>query len=347
MPPTNVSSTSSTTEPAADLAELRDRPVFICGHPKSGTSLVRALLDSHPQLVVYPEESLFFRRYLPRSTGMDLESRLDLADRTLIHIFRWNKDKPVPDQQDFPGRDYSALPFEAVRGALRRLASAQDRHPGDMLSAAVLAYGEVSGEAGPGARAWVEKSPYNEYYAAQIFAWWPEARCVHIVRDPRDNFASYRRKHPEWAPEFFASNWSRSTQAGYENQRRFGPERYLILSYEDLVQSPEETLQRLAGYVGIDWDAALSTPTRAGVQWQGNSMFAERFKQVSDAPVGRWKGQLTPLEAGVIELMASRALRSAGYEAEALAEGNTVRLRARLRALAWPVRRRLLRKKTA
>lgn len=345
MPPTNASLTSSTTEPAASQAQLRDRPVFICGHPKSGTSLVRALLDSHPQLVVYPEESLFFRRYLPQSTGLDLESRLDLADRTLIHIFRWNKHEPVPDQQDFPGRDYSATPFEAVREALRRLVCAQDRHPGDMLSAAVLAYGEVNRAAGSGARCWVEKSPYNEYYASQIFEWWPEARCVHIVRDPRDNFASYRRKHPEWAPEFFASNWSRSTRAGFENQRRFGTERYLLLNYEDLAQSPEVTLQSLADYMGIDWDAALSSPTRAGAQWQGNSMFAERFKQVSDAPVGRWKGRLAPLEAGVIELMSSQALRSAGYRPAALTDSIAIRLQARLRVLAWPVRRRLFHKK--
>jgi len=42
------------------LKILRDHPVFLGGHPKSGTSLLRALLDSHPQLVVYPEESGFF-----------------------------------------------------------------------------------------------------------------------------------------------------------------------------------------------------------------------------------------------------------------------------------------------
>lgn len=37
---------------------FKDRPIFICGHPKSGTSLLRNLLDNHPQLAVYPEESL-------------------------------------------------------------------------------------------------------------------------------------------------------------------------------------------------------------------------------------------------------------------------------------------------
>jgi len=320
--------------------------VFICGHPKSGTSLVRALFDSHPQLIVYPEESLFFRRYLPQSSGLDLESRLELADRTLIHIFRWNSRAPVADQEDFPGRDYSAIPFEAVRQELRRQIAAADRHPGDMLSAAILAYGEAGGAAGGQALRWVEKSPYNEYYADQIFAWWPQARCVHILRDPRDNFASYRRKHPDWAPEFFALNWSRSTRAGFENQKRFGAERYRILNFEDLARTPEAALHSLIEFLGIDWDASLAAPTRAGAQWQGNSMFAERFKQISAAPVGRWTNQLTALDAAVIELMTGQTLTVGGYAPEALSGDAALRLRARLRALAWLFRRRISRRKT-
>ena len=51
------------------MAVLRDSPIFICGHPKSGTSLLRSILDSHPEIIVYPEETGFFRRYLPNSDG--------------------------------------------------------------------------------------------------------------------------------------------------------------------------------------------------------------------------------------------------------------------------------------
>ena len=50
------------------MSELRDSPVFIAGHPKSGTSLLRSVLDSHPELVAYPEETSFFRRYLPKTS---------------------------------------------------------------------------------------------------------------------------------------------------------------------------------------------------------------------------------------------------------------------------------------
>ncbi|MEW5870894.1 MAG: sulfotransferase [Chloroflexota bacterium] len=326
---------------------LRDQPIFICGHPKSGTSLVRAILDSHPQLIVYPEETGFFRRYLPEASKCSpseqtLPSLLALADERLIHIFKWNQETPDPSQEGFPDRDYSAIAFEDVRENMRQLAGQQFEHTGDILSAAILAYGQVCGRINAQTRYWVEKSPYNEYFAEQIYAWWPDARCIHIVRDPRDNYISYRRKHPDWSVEFFAANWTRSTGAGMRNRERFGAQRYLILRYEDLTQSPQSSLEKLTGFLQIDWDAALTQPTRAGEQWAGNSMFADRFQGISAAPVDRWKDNLSPEDAGVIEWMAGSLLSTWGY---APLPGKTFSqlLNARWRAATWPVRGKLSR----
>jgi hypothetical protein len=321
-------------------SDLRDRPVFICGHPKAGTSLVRAIFDSHPQLIVYPEETVFFRRFLPRSVGLDLQAQLDLAEQTIIHIFNWDAQAPPPSQEGFPDRDYSTISYEEVRRAMRELVDRTPRHPGDILSAAVLAYGRVSGQAG---KWWVEKSPYNEYFAEQIFTWWPEARCIHVVRDPRDNYVSYRRKHPDWSAEFFAANWRRSTQAGEHNQRRYGRQCYRLLRYEDLTRAPEENLKGLAGYLEIDWDASLTSPTRAGEGWAGNSMFADQFQGISAAPVARWIEQLNPQEAAVIERMAKPILDTLDYS-PTCTTGNAQALIARWRAMTWPIRRRFRRR---
>jgi hypothetical protein len=330
------------------FSELRNRPLFICGHPKAGTSLVRAVFDSHPQLIVYPEETVFFRRFLPQAAGLDLEGQLGLAERQLIHIFRWNSANPTPDQEDYPGRDYSSISFEEVRSRMRLIAAQNHRHPGDILSAAVLAFGEVSQQVNPQSCWWVEKSPYNEYYAGQIFDWWPEARCIHILRDPRDNFASYRRKHPNWTAEFFAANWLRSTRAGIENRERFSPQRYYLLRYEDLVREPQAYLGELQQFLEIEWDPALTAPTRAGEQWQGNSMFASQFQEISKAPVGRWKDRLTSLEAAVIELKCAGLLEECGYAPQASQNSSpALRLATSLRLAVWPIRRRFLRRKQA
>ncbi len=99
---------------------VRDRPLFICGHPKSGTSLLKALLDNHPQLVVYPEETVFFRRYLPLAQEKEFAEKIALADQYLTHIFEWNQDAPPSHQANYPDRDYSVFSVAQVRDRMRR-----------------------------------------------------------------------------------------------------------------------------------------------------------------------------------------------------------------------------------
>jgi hypothetical protein len=125
-----------------------------------------------------------------------------------------------------------------------------------------------------------------------------------------------------------------------ENRQRFGPARYLILRYEDLTQSPEAALRQLTDFLEIDWDASLAAPTRAGAQWAGNSMFSEQFQGISAAPVARWRDRLSPEDAAVIEQIAGAQMDEFGYPR--LANGLAA-LKARYRALVWPLRRRLAR----
>jgi hypothetical protein len=185
---------------------------------------------------------------------------------------------------------------------------------GDILSATVLAYGEAVGKLTPQTRHWVEKTPFNERYAAQIFAWWPEARCVHMLRDPRDNYASFFRKHPNSSPAVFASTWRESARAGLRNQRKYGSDRYLLLRYEDFARDPETAISQLCAFLGIEDNAALRNPTRGGKPWQGNSMFPDRFSSISAAPVGRWRELLSPSDRFVLETLCASFMRSLHYE---------------------------------
>jgi hypothetical protein len=89
--------------------ELRDRPVFICGHPRSGISLLRNLLDGHPQLVVYPEETSFFRRYLKEAakTSMEVCGFLGIEDSFTLRV-------PTRNRNPWEGNSVFADTFEAV-----------------------------------------------------------------------------------------------------------------------------------------------------------------------------------------------------------------------------------------
>lgn len=294
--------------------EFIKHPVLICGHPKAGTSLVTSLLDGHPGIVAYPEETLFFRRFLPAIEGKDAEEKFSLADQLLIHIFEWNLEAPPDHQKDYPDRDYSDIDFDQVHQAMAALIPSGKVSNKVYLEAAVQAFGQVSGSLTEESRRWVEKTPYNEFYADQIFEWWPEARCVHVIRDPRDNFVSYKRKQPGWDSKTFAWNWVRSTRAGLANQAKYGADRYFVILFEDLLRNPEFETRRLAEFLGLEWDESLLHPTRVGDSWRGNSMFENKFQAISTDPIGRWKELISPVDLAIVQAIAGHAMRTVGYE---------------------------------
>ncbi len=296
--------------------ELRDRPVFVCGHPKSGTTLLLSLLDNHPQLVVYPDETFFFRGFEPVLHKLDLEEKVSLAGRYLLHYFEDTPDRPY---------DLTGIPDEyqvqvAYAQMCLRLAERMDiagfRHDGDLLAETILTFGEHFGILTDESRYWVEKTPYNELFAPQIFDWWQQAKCIQVVREPRDIYASYHRKHPALQPEKFTHRWKASLQAGVENRRRYGYDRYLILRYEDLVQEPEAAIAKITDFLQIEDNPTLRVPTQHGVPWEGNSMFSDRFQGISAKPKGRWKKELPPLHMAVIEVMTGNLMREFNYPPE-------------------------------
>jgi hypothetical protein len=292
--------------------ELKHRPVFIAGHPKSGTSLLLNLLDSHPQLVVFPEETVFFRRVLRLLAQTSPDRWFEIAVKHLIHFFQWDSQNPVPGQTGFESHDYSDVSYQQVHSELMDIWD-QVEVEADVLGAAALAFGTVSGQLGEETAWWVEKTPLNEYYADEIFVRWPEARMLHIVRDPRDNYSSYERKHADWTAQHFARKWRRSTRAGSINQQKYGITRYLMVNYEDLVINTRQKIEQISDFLGIKLTENLLQPTKVGRGWKANTMFDEVFEQVSSSPVGRWRSILSDFDVGVIETIASKQMKAQGY----------------------------------
>lgn len=291
-------------------------PIFICGHPKAGTSLLTSLLDGHPGLVVYPEETLFFRRFLPAIEGKSVDEKLALADELLIQIFQWNQEAPPEHQNGFPDRDYSNIDFDQVHQILKEHLHRADGSDMDYLEGAVYAFGKVSGLLTDQTCYWVEKTPYNEFYSEQIFTWWPEAKCIHIIRDPRDNYVSYKVKHPNWTVKTFAGSWNHSIKAGLDNQKSFGKDRYHIIRFEDLIKNPKSETSHIAAFLNLEWKESFLEPTRVGAKWGGNSMFVPTFDSISKDPVGRWKTKTSLIDLVILQTIAHSMMDAAGYKIE-------------------------------
>jgi hypothetical protein len=296
---------------------LRDSPIFICGHPKSGTTLLVSLLDSHPQLLVYPNETFFFRGFVPELRKRDLDEKISLAQRYLLHFFEEEiVNRDIEKTENSPQNDVFVDYARTCQEMARHVELNGVRHDGDLLSAAIMAYARINGKVSSDTKFWIEKTPYNEHFAQRIFSWWPEARCIHIVRDPRDNFLTYKRKHRGLSTADFSVGWNSSLKAGFENMKIFGDDQYLILRYEDLTIEPEKTLQVVVDFLGIVDDEVLRIPTSDGVPWEGNSQFGDKFQGISSKPVGRWKRELDARDASIIESICADYMGRERYDIE-------------------------------
>ncbi len=312
------------TETAGDAASLEieppqapagnrslvDRPIFLCGLPRTGTSLLLSLLDGHPELVVASHESKFFLHFLPRAATVSGDAKRRLAEETLFLVWKAG---------GYHEKFLAHVPIDEVFARFRARLAASSKRDADYLTCSVLGYGEASGQISERTVGWVEKTPYNERYADYIFASWKHAKCIHLIRDPRDVLYTYqhrdrlrgRRVTMLSGVAYAARNGGRYCR---ENRATYGADRYLEVRYEDLTQQPDRELRRIREFLGISDHPTLSRPTRGAGQrfWSGNAI-ANPFSGIDASRVGRWKGQVAPHKIRVLEAVLSEEMALHGY----------------------------------
>ena len=192
-----------------------------------------------------------------------------------------------------------------------------------MLTSLIQAYrGQFRGSMN--ATRWVEKTTSTEIYASEVKSWFPNARFVHIIRDPRDNWASLRSG---WEKRYrqFNDSYTRLLQSmidrgrlGLEfarlNQASFGSEDYLVIRYEDLTAAPVAELRKICSFLSIDYDPTLLQPTVCGKFWEGNNFEGKVFRGPSNENVGRWRERIPETEAQLIEFHFKDVMDHFGYE---------------------------------
>lgn len=292
--------------------------VFVCGHRKAGTTLVRNLLDGHRQLSVYPIDLALLYAYFPDylHTHADPEERRARLERILFVDLAEQLDKYGAAQ---------ALDIEALaQSFFARLTDDDLDNPGAIIARLVEAFLAVTARADATIKANVLKETSIEIYAAEILHWFPQARFVQVLRDPRDNFAALAAgvdKHygslGEDRNRTLASLLHRARH-GFRmascNRTLLGEDRYHLLRFEDLVAAPEASMRQLARFLDVDFDPSLLTPTMFGLPVVANSYEGEGSFTVSGRNAGRWRERISAEEAQIIEFHLADEMQEFGYE---------------------------------
>ncbi len=306
------------------------QPIFVCGHHRTGTTLLQQLLDGHPQLVVLPGEATYFDSFAyvaradPDARALDryaAEWVARFVDPNFAPHFRLGR---------ATGDHMPALEF--VRRLYGWCAALRGMDPVRLqaLLALVAAYADMVPAASP--RAWVEKTPLNEHHAGAL-ARLPRARFIHLVRHPERALASLCEAYARGgrAAEFDAVAHSAalagSMRAAARNTRALGCN-YLIIRYEELVEDTAVQMERVRRFAAIDPSPTLLVPTADGRAVAANSSF--------DAPPAgvvraTRSSALAPRERLVVDAIAGRSARALGYQVEGASAA--ARARTRLRHL--------------
>lgn len=199
-------------------------PIFVGGMFKSGTSLLRALLGQHPNIASGLESYWF---------------DIDWADHNSVNWQR--RIQTLAQLYEFPEADVLAL-ATASHNVSAFLT--------DFMSQVAAREGKAR---------WAEKTPGNIIHAERLFELWPNARLIHIIRDPRDIYASLVEAQKWSSPEEFGSRWCAMIGAA-ENFKANHPSdpRFLEIRYEALTLNPVETMRDVIAFIGEPWDDAVA-----------------------------------------------------------------------------------------
>jgi len=258
-----------------------EAPVFIVGHPRSGTSLLAALLDRHPAFAVPPETHFFFLR----------------LGRASDHEALW---------QLLPGS------LRSLSGASQALATfrAGPPTPAALFRALMDAYAQSQG-----AVRWGEKSPWHLRRLPQILRDFRDARVVICIRDGRDCAdACARAPFHSRGLLWYAASWRWAADLAGEARRRY-PENVRVFRYEDLLCEPGAFVQTLDDFVGLplhprQLDVSVGTRSFSVVEepWK-----AQVNQPLDRSRVGEWRERLGPWTLAVCQQLQGDELARFAY----------------------------------
>ena len=285
---------------------------FVVGVARSGTTLLRLMLDAHPELAIPPETHFIpkLAKALEEDPGASDSEQREVALTLLTEHRRW-PDFGL-DPAELRERFEAAEPFSAT--------------------AALRAFYGLYAE-GQGKPRWGDKSPSYVRRMRRVHAALPEAHFIHLIRDGRDVALSQLEVHhgAEQVGEA-AEEWVAGIEKARRMARRLG-DSYSEERYEDLVEDPEPVLRRVCAEIDLPYDPVmldyhrgaegrLAETVREFSRGEGPSITAEQraaqHANVSKPPqrerAGRWRRDMDPEQRRAFEVVAGDLLADLGYE---------------------------------
>jgi hypothetical protein len=263
---------------------MSDSPFFIVGCGRSGTTLLRTMLNQHSKLAI-PLESLFIIDYLRADPKTPPETFLKLILKE-YEFHEW------------------AIPFSPADfdGCL----TAQD-----FINRAHALYMQQYGKV-----IWGQKTPRFVRFGKLLKQHYPGAKFVHVIRDPRAVVSSLIRSDVHHSNAYFAARrWLRDTDAGLKLQETY-PDDVFALHYEDFILNTEDSLHQICDFLNVEFEPAMLEYYQTGTA-EYSGYYAQIHEKLNQAPdksrIEAWRKHLSPTQIAVVEAVCADKMRVLGY----------------------------------
>lgn len=269
---------------------MAEGPIFIAGLDRTGKTLLRLALSQHPNIHISKRTDLWVRFYnrfgdLNRSENFERCLQAILAHKHMRAL------RPDPERivAEFWQGEHSYARLFAIfhQHALQRT----------------------------GKLRWGDQSELIERYAKPIFAAYPQAKMIQMLRDPRDRYSASKQKWSAGKGKAGAATarWLYSWQLGQRNMRLF-PDGYMLLRYENLVAQPEQTLEKVCTFLGEEFTPAMLLIGHVpGARLDIHSPDAPSQNHFLQTFVGEYRSGLSNKEIAFIQQFTRREMRQFGY----------------------------------
>ncbi|MDC0363007.1 sulfotransferase [Halioglobus sp.] len=297
-------------------------PLFLVGHSRSGTQLLRTLLNRHKQIAIVTNESKFIPAVMER---FGPPSRL--SDPAKIHDFyQFFSDTTFYRRLREKG-------FALSEEELMRLSD-----PSSWESFFEVIFRFYAPSAGKKAESfiWGDKSPRYLKELESFTTCFPNSKFIHIIRDPRDVCLSHKKR---WRTpcELTAAKWQARVGESRQVGASLGAQRYRELRYEDLLLDTESVIRSLCDFLGVGFHPDMTRLAEPVSDYQdGDAGLAQKIVTINRE---KWREAMGRSELKRVEEIAYSQLVNLGYaitlahEANPLSEKRKMRIEKRARLL--------------